>query len=146
MSNMSGFWPSDVANTILKNTIYNDTLTWKTPISHELRKYVLSQGIQKVKEVYLQARKSPEEYSVEVGFLDDLGYELLDRNYYVRALEVFQFMTELEPEDAGWVDSVADAYRAMDSIDLAIKWYEKALKMKPDQKFSQKKLNELLKE
>ena len=144
MTNIDGFWRGDASDILLKYTFYNDSLKWKNPISYKLRKYALNEGIVKVREVYLAAQNTPEEYLVETGFLDDLGYELLDRGYSTKALEVFQFMTELEPEHAGWVDSVADAYRAMDSIDTAIKWYEKALEMKPDQEFSRKKLNELL--
>jgi len=145
MANVNPFWSSDASNLILKNTIYNDTLTWETPISYKLREYILSEGIEKVKTIYQQeSQRSPREYLIENGLLDDLGYELLNRGHHTKALEVFEFNTELEPDHAGWVDSVADAYRAMDSIDLAIQWYKKALEMKPDQKFSRKKLDELL--
>ena len=76
--------------------------------------------------------------------MDDLGYWLINRNHLEKALDIFFFNTELQPEHAGWVDSVADAYRAMDSTELAIKWYSKALEMKPDQAFSRRKLNKLL--
>lgn len=145
MANVNPFWSSDVSNFLLKNIIYNDSLTWKTPISHKLRKHILTDGIEKVREIYQQEKeKSTQEYIVETGLLDDLGYELLNRGYHTKALEVFTYMTELEPNHSGWVDSVADAYRAMDSIDIAVKWYKKALAMKPDQKFSQRKLDELL--
>lgn len=146
MANVNPFWSSDASNLLLKNTIYNDSLKWETPVSHKLRKYILTDGIEKVKEIYQQEKeKSPQEYLVENGLLDDLGYELLERGHHTKAMEVFILNTKLEPDHAGWVDSVADAHRAMDSIDLAIKWYQKALEMKPDQKFSRKKLDELLK-
>ena len=146
MANVNPFWSSDVSNVLLKNVIYQDSIEWKIPISHKLRKYILTDGIEKVKEIYNQeSQKSPQKYLIEVGLLDDLGYELLNRDHHEEALEVFTYMTELEPEHAGWVDSVADAYRAMDSIDLAVTWYKKALAMKPDQEFSQKKLDKLLK-
>jgi len=145
MSNVNPFWSTDVSNVILKNTIYNDSITWKTPISHKLRKHILTDGIEKVKEIYQQeAKNEASEYLVENGLLDDLGYELMNRGHLSHALEVFMFNTELEPNHAGWVDSVADVYRAMDSTKIAIQWYQKALKMKPDQKFSIRKLNELL--
>ena len=146
MANVNPFWSSDVSNFLLSKAIYKDTLTWRIPISHKLRKYVLTDGIEKVKEIYRQEQENPDsEFVIEVGLLDDLGYELLERDYNTKALEVFTYMTELEPDHAGWVDSVADAYRAMDSTALAIQWYRKALKMKPDQKFSQRKLDKLLK-
>ena len=146
MANVNPFWSSDASNVILKNTIYNDSILWKTPISYRLRKHILTDGIEKVKEIYQQEKENPEStYLVENGLLDDLGYKLLDRGHLTQALEVFMFNTELEPNHTGWVDSVADAYRAMDSTKVAIKWYQKAIEMKPDQKFSIRKLNELLK-
>jgi CubicO group peptidase (beta-lactamase class C family) len=145
MANVNPFWSSDVSNVILKNTIYKDTIEWKIPISHKLRKHILTDGIEKVKNIYQKERDNTSSvYVVESGLLDDLGYELLDRGHLNQALEIFMYNTELEPNHAGWVDSVADAYRAMDSTEVAIKWYEKAIKMKPDQKFSIRKLNELL--
>ncbi|WP_299521626.1 serine hydrolase [Winogradskyella sp.] len=145
MTNTDYFWRQSNAAIILKNIIFNDTLRTRGPIHFKLKDYVLTDGIEKVKEVYFEEKqKSPQDYTFDSGGIDDLGYWLIDRNYLKEALEVFMFNTELEPEHAGWVDSVADAYKAMDSIDLAIKWYEKALEMKPDQDFSQKKLKELL--
>ncbi|GAB5554324.1 MAG: hypothetical protein Sapg2KO_39150 [Saprospiraceae bacterium] len=145
MTNTDRFWAANNAASLLKNAVFNDTLRSKGPIHLKLKDYILTDGIEKVKEIYYaEKQKTPQNYIFDSGDIDDLGYWLMDRNYLQQALDVFMFNTELEPEYAGWVDSVGDAYKAMDRIDLAIKWYRKALEMKPDQTFSREKLNELL--
>lgn len=145
MTNSDRFWTMNSAANLVKNAVFNDSLTPKGPIHYKLKDYILTDGIAKVKQIYRQEeQRSPQQYTFDAGDMDDLGYWLLDRNYNQAALDIFLFNTELDPEYPGWVDSVADAYRAMDSIDLAIQWYRKALAMKPDQEFSQRKLKELL--
>ena len=139
------FWSAYAANASINTVIFNDTVQWKAPIHFLLKNYIVDEDIAKTKEIYFDKRQNDSlNYDFDNGYLDDLGYWLLDREMDQKALEIFKFMTELEPEHAGWVDSVADAYVAMDSIPQAIAWYEKALQMKPDQDFSREKLNELL--
>ena len=145
MANESSFWGTDAASMLLLNTFYGDSLRWEVPINYMLDDYILTEGIDKVKALYHEeATKTPREYMIEGGLIDDMGYHLLERGHHKKALEVFLFNTELEPEHAGWVDSVADAYAAMDSTQQAIAWYRQALKMNPEQDFSRKKLNALL--
>ena len=147
MANTDYYWSMSNSGMLLKNTVFEDSLTAIAPIHFKLKNYILTDGIEKMKAVYFEEQqRMPPNYEFDSGYLDDLGYWLLDVNQSKKALDVFLFQTELEPEHAGWVDSVADAYRAMDSTALAIRWYRKALDMKPDQDFSQKKLNELLDE
>lgn len=147
MENVDGFWSAYSANAIINNVIFKDSVSWKSPISYKLKDHILTDGIEKVKTIYTEEKqRNPQKYSFDDGgFLDGLGYWLLDRKHLNQALEVFLLSVELYPEYAGWYDSVADAYKEMDSIDLAVQWYQKALKIKPDQDFTIKKLNELLK-
>lgn len=146
MTNTDEFQATNNAASIMKNSIFNDTLRTKGPIHYKLKDYILKDGIEKVKEIYhTEKQKTPQNYTFKGGYIDALGYSLIDRGHLKKALDIFLFNTELEPEHSGWIDSVGDAYNEMDSIDLAIKWYKKALKMKPDQEFSRKKLNEILK-
>lgn len=145
MANTDRFWATNNAVTLMRKAVFHEDVSPIAPIHIKLKNYILTEGIEKVKAVYFEEkRKTPVDYEFDGGYLDDLGYWLLDIDQPQKALDIFFFNTELEPEHAGWVDSVADAYRAMDSTDLAIKWYQKALEMKPDQDFSQRKLDELL--
>lgn len=146
MVNTDRFWSIDNSAIILRNLIFNESRITEAPIHFKLKNYILSDGIEKVKEVYFEEKqKTFTNYEFRSNYIDQLGYWLIDRNQSEKALELFKFNTELEPEDAGWVDSVGDAYRAMDSIDMAIQYYKKALEMDPDQDFSRDKLDELLK-
>ncbi|MCE7995518.1 MAG: serine hydrolase [Roseivirga sp.] len=145
MTNTDGFWAQDAASTILANTIFGDSLNWKAPIHYKLKDHILTEGIEKTRQVYFDERdQSPQNYLFSGDYIDNLGYWLIDRGQAQKALEVFMLNVELEPEDSGWPDSVADAYVAMDSTEAAIKWYKKALEMKPTQNFTIRKLNRLL--
>ncbi|MDY8137295.1 serine hydrolase [Aquimarina sp. 2201CG5-10] len=146
MANNDFLWSENAANHLLRNILLEENKPWKTPIHFVLKDYILNEGIEKCKQVYFEKQtKTPEKYILDSWCIDELGYWLLDRGYNKKALEVFQFNLELEPNYAGWIDSVGDAYRAMDEKEKAIHWYKKALKVKPDQEFSRKKLNELIK-
>ena len=105
---------------------------------------ILTKGIESCKAYYHKAKADmPDQYEWDAGDLDDLGYWLLDRGKQQEALDVFMFMVELEPEHAGWHDSDADAYVAMEDTAKAIEWYEKALELNPEQGFTIDKLKEL---
>ncbi len=116
---------------------------WVIPISYLLKDYVLTQGVEKCKIVYNEAKKKyPNKYEFAGRIINDFGYELLYRGFNEEALGIFLFNVELEPEDATWYESVGYAYQEMDARDLAIEWYEKALAINPNQEYSKIKLNE----
>jgi len=148
MGNSEAFQSANVANQILNSILlHKETELAKKPIHLELKKYILTEGIEKCKSVYFKEKENNRgKYDFNGGYLDELGYWLLDREYHQKALEVFLFNVELEPEHAGWHDSVADAYRAMGEKEQAIVWYKKALEIKPDQDFSIRKLEALTRE
>jgi len=144
MGNSDVFWSGAPRDLILHQIIKGSVPTWKQPIHLVLKDVILTEGIDSLKARYRQLQASqPDNYNFRVGFLDQLGYWLIDRDQALRALEVFQFQVELEPEDSGWPDSVADAYRAMGNLQQAKLWYQKALEMNPEQGFSKRKLAEL---
>lgn len=144
MANNDLFWSGYAANYLLNYIFSGVPKVWKVPIHFKLKDHILNEGIEKCKEIYLyQKQNFPEKYIYDSWCLDDLGYWLLDRGHPEKALEVFKFNIDLEPDHAGWVDSVGDAYRAMDNKEMAITWYKKALEMKPTQDFSRRKLREL---
>jgi len=148
MVNIDGFWQENASGVIMSNALFGDSLafTFKPPVHYKLKDYILEEGMEKVKEVYFEEQnREPQRYNIRPGYVDDLGYWLMDRGNPEKALECFQFMVELEPDFAGWYDSVGDAYVALDSTDLAIEWYRKALAIKPDQQSGIDKLEKLIK-
>ncbi len=145
MLNIDGFQSENGAGVIMANSLFGDSLSLKPPVHYKLKDYVLEEDFEKVKQVYYEERdRDPQRYQTDPEWFDDLGYLLMDRGYPEKALECFQFMVELEPDYAGWYDSVGDAYVALDNTQLAIEWYRKALEIKPDQQFTIDKLEKLL--
>ncbi|MEM9836009.1 MAG: serine hydrolase [Bacteroidota bacterium] len=147
MGNSDLFPSSAAANFILNRVLFGEEEAWKRPISIELSKYILTEGIEKVKEVYYAKQaKEADRYYFENGQLDDLGYELLERNHLQEALDIFLFQVALFPEEAGWHDSVGDGYQALGNTAKAIEWYRKALAIDPKFDLSKGKLKALLKQ
>ncbi len=60
------------------------------------------------------------------------GYELLNAGELEPALRVFQFNTLAFPDDANTWDSLAECYLAMDELELSKEYYEKSLKLNPE--------------
>lgn len=144
MANTDQFWAANNAAIILKNSLFNDTIRPKAPIHYKLKDYILKDGIEKVKEIYVaEQQKKPQDYYVRENYLDNLGYWLIDRKHPKQALDAFLYLVELDPDFAGWVSSAADAYKALDSIDLAIQWHKKALKIDPSYEYAKEEIEKL---
>lgn len=147
MANNDIFFNSDIANYLLKLVLFNASEPFKTPIHYVLKDFILTDGIEKSKEIYFdKKRNNSDKYIFEIWTLDQFGYWLLNKKHYNTALQVFQFNLYLFPNHPRLIDSVADAYKELGNKKMAILWYNKALKIKPDQEISRKKLNELIKQ
>ncbi len=144
MVNNDFFWSADASRIMLQQMILGKVeKKWVIPISYLLKDYVLTQGVEKCKTVYNEAKKKyPNKYEFAGRIINDFGYELLYRGFNEEALRIFLFNVELEPQDATWYESVGYAYQEMDQRDLAIEWYEKALTINPNQEYSKIKLDE----
>ena len=147
MANSDVFQSWAMAYLLLEGLLEVVINEWKVPIHNKLKNYILTGGIDQCKAIYFNEKENnPDKYLFEGWCLDDLGYWLLDRGYHGHALDIFKFNVELEREEAGWYDSVADAYRAMDNKEMAIKWYKRALALDPNLEFSKRKLEEITNE
>ncbi|MEL6536356.1 MAG: serine hydrolase [Bacteroidota bacterium] len=145
MANIDDFWSDYAASWMLLNVGFDRAIPWERPVQYVLKNYILKEGIEKTREVYFSLKEqTPEGYDFDGSQLDGLGFWLLDRGYAQEALDIFLFNIELEPKDAGWVDSVGDAYVALGDKEEAIAWYQKVLGMDPDQEFTRVKLEKLL--
>lgn len=145
MVNTDRFWRLDMAATLLRNSVFKDSVRPKGPVHFKLKDHILTDGIEKVREIYRTEEQKKEDYLCDAKYLDNLGYWLIDRKHPKQALDVFLFMIEVEPDYAGWVSSVGDAYKELDSIDQAIKWHKKALEMDPKYEYPKKEIERLLK-
>jgi len=67
-----------------------------------------------------------------INDINDWGYILINQNKKAEALEIFRLNTVLYPTNANAYDSLAETYGALGNMELAVKYYRKALKVNPD--------------
>ena len=144
MTNADRFWRLDAAASILKNAVFNDSVRPQGPVHFKLKDHILIDGIETVRTIYRTEEQKEQDYLCDAKYLDNLGYWLIDRKHPKEALDVFLFMIEVEPDYAGWISSVGDAYTELDSIDQAIKWHKKALAMDPAYEYPKEEIERLL--
>ncbi len=144
MANSDTIITEYLASVIINKLYNNKTLSYKTPISFALRKVILEKDIQAFKKEYYRLQKeASNSYAFGKGYLDGLGYDLLDNYYYEKAIDIFKFNVELQPEVAGFYDSVGDGYLAWSKPKKALNWFKKANEKDPEKQMSLKKIKML---
>ncbi len=78
--------------------------------------------------------------------LNSKGYELMQVNRLEAALEVFKVNTKLYSRNANVWDSLAECYYNMKKYDLAVKNYEKSIRMNPNNENGKNMLDRIKKE
>jgi CubicO group peptidase (beta-lactamase class C family) len=130
-----------IFKSILLNAPAKDSLQ---PIFWKLRKYILKDGITKVKEVYYaEQKKKPTKYSLGASNVWTLADWLYDRGYKQKSIDVLIFCTELDPDNFLWCEYIADVYAAWGKKAQALEWYKKALVLSPSNKEIEQKINSL---
>lgn len=115
------------------------------PVYLLLKKYIMEEGIAKMKEMYYSEKKrNPTAYSLKPEYIDQLGYMLLQNGHTQKAVDVFMFTTQLDPGFAGWHDSLGDGYQALGNKEKAIACYRQALTLDPSLTNTANKLKALL--
>lgn len=144
MANNDFYWSGDASKIWMQQLVLGEVeKEWKVSIGYKLKDYILTEGIEKCKEIYFETAEKDSIYWCEPKFLDELGYDLLWRGHKEAALDIFQFAVEIEPDNATWNESVGEAYLALGEEDNAIKWYQRAIELNPKQAYSRTKLIEL---
>jgi len=76
-------------------------------------------------------REAPQQYEFEESELNELGYELLKDKRVDDAIEIFKLNVETFPAASNAYDSLAEAYMIAGNRELAIRNYERSLKLDP---------------
>ncbi|CAM1343637.1 serine hydrolase [Tenacibaculum amylolyticum] len=144
MANSDTIITEYIATVIMSKLYNNKILNYKTPISFALRKLILEKDINAFKKEYFRLEKEdPNSYAFGKGYLDGLGYDLLEKHYYEKAIAIFKFHLEIQPEVPGFYDSVGDGYLAWNKPEEALVWYKRANKKDPDKEMSLEKIKKL---
>ena len=104
----------------------------KPPIGPFLDSLLEKEGIQAALTTYRRLRQEqPETYTWSAGQLNELGYNLMERNRLDDALEIFKLCTEAYPTNVNAHDSLGEAYGIKGDKARAIAAYERALQLDP---------------
>ncbi|HYE15452.1 MAG TPA: hypothetical protein VD968_13500 [Pyrinomonadaceae bacterium] len=91
---------------------------------------ISNEGVQKALQAYADARRSdPSAFILQEGFINALGYQLMQERKVKEAVEILKLNVSSYPDSANTYDSLADAYEADGQKELAIQFSEKALEM-----------------
>ncbi len=84
--------------------------------------------IDRIREIY---RENPDRYDFNETLINQFGYQMLQRENFEAAIEIFKFNIEIHSDYANGYDSLAEAYYGEGSLQQAIEFYEKSLEINP---------------
>ena len=86
---------------------------------------------------------SPARYDFLEDKVNELGYALIERKEFDKAVAVMEFNRDAHPQSLNVYDSLADAYLARGDREAAIAQARRMIELKPDSKQAQEKLKTL---
>lgn len=102
----------------------------KRPIVEALLWIITEKGIEAALQSYRTLKQSSD-YYVSENQLNALGYQLLGMKKVREAIEIFNLNVESYPQSANVYDSLGEAYMMNGDKELAIRSYQKAVEMNP---------------
>ncbi len=123
----NGFSP-DLLETSLKKGIK------APPTVEEFADIIVTRGIAHAREVFVaEKQNAPDNTLFKEAIVNRLGYEFLyARDMVDAAIEIFRWNVEAYPASSNVYDSLGEAYLRKENRELAIKNYQKSLKLNPD--------------
>ena len=116
----------------------------KKSIVDTLMTITMDEGVDKAIETYEELKYDYEDvYDFKEAQLNILGYELLQAGKNKEAIKIFKLNVEQFPKAFNVYDSLGEAYMISGDKKLAIKNYEKSLKLNPDNDNAKKMLESL---
>lgn len=104
----------------------------------------MKKGIDDAIELYYDLKYDhAKDYNFSEGQLNTLGYELMNGGKVNDAIEIFKLNVEQYPKSFNVYDSLGEGYMKAGNKKLAIKNYEKSLKLNPDNDNAKKMLQKL---
>lgn len=105
----------------------------KIPIIDTMLVVIFEKTVKKAIEVYYDIKDNDddERYNFKESQLNMLGYQLLQGERNNDAIEIFKLNVKEYPKSFNVYDSLGEAYMVDGQVDLAVKNYEKSLKLNP---------------
>lgn len=102
----------------------------KRAVAEALLPIITERGIESALRSY-SALKQSADYYVSESQLNALGYRLLGMKKAVEAIEIFKLNAETYPQSANVYDSLGEAYMTNGDKELAVRNYQKAVELNP---------------
>ena len=102
----------------------------KRPVAEALLPIITEKGIESALQSY-RALKQSNDYYVSESQLNALGYRLLSMKKVREAIEIFKLNVEAYPQSANVYDSLGQAYMMNGDKELAIRSYQRAVELNP---------------
>jgi tetratricopeptide (TPR) repeat protein len=102
----------------------------KQSVADALFPIIAEKGIEAALVQHRVLEKSSDYYVTEIQ-LNDLGYRLLTAKKVKEAIEIFKLNIETYPQSANVYDSLGEAYMKSGNKELAIKNYQRAVELNP---------------
>ncbi len=102
----------------------------KRPIAEALLPTIMEKGIEAALRSYRTLKQSLD-YYVSEAQLNSLGYRLLGMKKLREAIEVFKLNVEAYPQSANAYDSLGEAYMTSGDKEFAIRNYQRAVELDP---------------
>jgi len=142
LSNYANGQSTKVANDISK-IMYG--IPYKLP-AKSITGLLISSGSKSLKDAIAEAKelaKNKEQYSVNEGDINSLGYQLMEQGKLDDAIEIFKFNVEMFPASANAYDSLGEAYMTKGDKENALINYKKSVSMDPENTNGKKMIEKL---
>ncbi len=117
----------------------------RTSITETLSATIASAGIEPAIRQYQQLKAAyTTTYNFDQGELNVLGYQLLREKQFNDAIRIFQLNVEAYPQASNVYDSLAEAYAAAGTTNLAIANYQITVHLNPKNRTAMAALNKLV--
>lgn len=102
----------------------------KRPVAEALLPIITEKGIESALQSYRTLKQSSD-YYVSESQLNALGYRLLGTKKVREAIEIFKLNVEAYPQSANVYDSLGEAYMTNGDKELAVRSYQRAVELNP---------------
>lgn len=122
----------NIENTInhIASLVDKDIVDLNNTFYEELMQSIVDKNINEFENKYNEIEKNNSYKNINLeNMVNDVGYQLINQKRMEKAIEVFTFNTLKNPVSANAFDSLADAYYRNSNDSLAVKNYNKAIKL-----------------
>lgn len=142
-SNAGGAPLNEMTNQVLNILYDKETFNPKRSLAEYIYKIINDDGIEEAEKIFAELKDDNENFSLSENDMNNLGYELLNKNMIDEALSVFRMNVVQFPKSSNVYDSYGEAWFKKGVKDSAIVHYKKSLELNPRNTNAVKYLKEM---